>query len=156
MPRFSLNNSLGGTPQAITSTYKTLLSATAVTGGRRAFIYDIMWGTIGTPADQTYEFDLSRQTAAGTATTATPQTIDPADSTAAATVGNANYTAEGTITASSSLMYVGINERASYRWVCAPGSEIVVPITNNAGVAFRTRSASGGTAPATAQFLFQE
>jgi hypothetical protein len=156
MANWSVNNGQGGTLQAITSTYKTLVAATAVTAGRRAKIYDVLFGTLGTPADQTYEFDISKQTAAGTSTALTPVALDSADSSAASTVGSGNFTAEGTITASSSVLYVGINQRASYRWVSAPGSEIVVPVTNVAGFALRTRSVSGGTATATGQFLFVE
>lgn len=157
MANFSVNNGLGGTLQAITSTYKTLLSATAQTTSlKRGKLYDVMFGTLGTPADQSYEFDISRQTAASSGgTTVTPNPLDPADA-AAFTVGTANPTGEGTITATSSLFYLGINQRASYRWVAAPGSEIVWPATNLAGLAIRTRSVSGGTATATAHFLFQE
>ena len=156
MANYAVNNGLGGTLQAITSTYKTLLAVTAQTTSlRRIKVYDVTFGTLGTPADQTYEFDISRQTAAATGTTVTPNPLDPADA-AAFTVGTANATVEGTITAASSVFYLGINQRASYRWVAAPGSELVGPATNLAGLAIRTRSASGGTATATAAFLFQE
>src|SRR3954469_15393751 len=124
MANFSVNNGLGGTLQAITSTYKTLLSATAQTTSlKRGKLYDFTFGTIGTPADQSYEWDISRQTAASTGgTTVTPLALDPADA-AAFTVGTANPTGEGTITATSSVFYLGTNQRASYRWVAAPGSE---------------------------------
>lgn len=156
MANFAVNNGLGGTLQAVSSAYKTLLSVTAQTTSlKRGKLYDVTFGTIGTPADQTYEFDISRQTAAGTSTAVTPNALDPADA-AAFTVGSANFTAEPTITAASSMFYLGINQRASYRWVAAPGSEVLWPATNLAGLAMRTRSVSGGTATATAAFLFQE
>lgn len=157
MANYSINSGLGGTAQAITSTYKTLLSATAQTTSlRRIKIYDVTFGTLGTPADQSYEFDISRQTAASTGgTTLTPVALDPADA-AAFTVGTGNPTGEGTITATSSVFYLPINQRASYRWVAAPGSELVGPATNLAGLAIRTRSVSGGTATAGALFLFTE
>ena len=156
MAKYSLNNGLGGAGQAITGTYKTLLAATAQTTSlRRIKVYDVLIGTIGTPADQTYEWDVSRQTAAGTSTAITPVALDPADA-AAFTVGSANFTAEGTITATSSVFYVGINQRASYRWVSAPGSELVGPATNLAGFALRVRSVSGGTATTTGAFLVEE
>lgn len=155
MANYAVHNGLGGTLQAVTSTYKTLLTVSSSATVRRIKVYDVTFGTLGTPADQTYEFDISRQTAAGTATAVTPTPLDPADAAAHA-VGAANATAEGTITAASSLFYIGINQRASYRWIAAPGSELVVPATSAAGAAMRTRSASGGTATATAAFLFQE
>lgn len=156
MANYSVNNGLGGTLQAVTSTYKTLLAVTAQTTSlRRGKLYEVEFGTLGTPANQTYEFDISRQTAAGTSTAVTPNPLDPAD-VACFTVGSANFTAEGTITAASSLFYLGINQQASYRWIAAPGSELLWPATNLAGLAMRTRSVSGGTATATSQFYFQE
>lgn len=156
MANYAVSNTLVGTLQAITSTYKTLLAITAQTTSlRRSKIYDMTFGTLGTPADQSYEWDVSRQTAVGTSSVVVPVPLDPADA-AAFTVGSANFTAEGTITAVSSVFYLGTNQRASYRWVAAPGSELVGPATNLAGFALRTRSVSGGTATATAQFWFQE
>lgn len=156
MANYSASNGLAGTLQATTSTYKTLLALTAQTTSlRRIKIYDVLFGTLGTPADQTYEWDISRQTAAGTSTAVTPLPLDPADA-AAFTVGSANFTAEGTITAASSLFYFAANQRASYRWQAVPGSELVGPATNLAGLAMRTRSASGGTVTASAEFYFQE
>lgn len=155
MARYSLSNELAGTQQAISTSYKTLVALTAATATlRRAGLYDLMIGTAGTPADNSYVFDISRQTAAGTSTSGTPTILDPAD-TAAGTVGSLNFTAEGTITAASSLFNVAINQRASYRWVAAPGSELVIPATNLAGLAVRAKSAAG-TAVAVAQTYFQE
>lgn len=156
MANYAASNGLAGTQQAITSTYKTLLALTAATALlRRGKLYDLTVGTLGTPADQSYEYDVSRQTAAGTSTSVTPLPLDPADS-AAGTVGSANFTAEGTITATSGMIYIAANQRATYRWVAAPGSELVWPATNLAGVAIRARSVSGGTAVAGAEAMFQE
>lgn len=156
MANYSVNNLLAGTQQNISSTYKTLVALTASNGTqlRRFKVYDVLMGTNGTPADNYMEYDISRQTAAGTSTSATPNPLDPADS-ACLTVGSVNFSAEGTITAASSLFYVGVNQRASYRWVAAPGSELVAPTTNLAGFAFRARS-GGYTSTATCTMFFQE
>ena len=155
MPNYSSSNLLGGTQQNLTSTYKTLLALTAQTSGlRRGFIYDLLIGTDGTPADNAIDWDVSRQTGAGTSTAVTPNVLDPADA-AAATVGSANFTAEGTITAASSVFGIGVNQRASYRWVAAPGSELVIPATNLAGFALRAKSA-GYTSTATGAMLHRE
>lgn len=156
MANFAVTNSNAGTQQAITSTYKTLigLNASSAVALRRIKIYDILMGTNGTPADNYMEYDVSRMTVAGTATATVPNALDPADP-AAVTVGASNYTAEPTVTAASSAFYVGVNQRASYRWVAAPGSELVAPATNLAGFVFRTRS-GGYTGTATATMLFQE
>jgi hypothetical protein len=138
--RYSSNNINAGTQQAMSATYKTLLALTAATATlTRGKIYDILVGTNGTPADNYMEFDLSRQTAAGTSTATTPNPLELGDR-AAGTVGSANFTAEGTITAASSVFYLGLNQRASYRWVASPGGEFVIPNTNLAGFACRARS----------------
>lgn len=155
MARFAIGNDMGGSQQAMSGTYKTLTAAWAVTAAlRRQKVFDILIGTNGTPADNYMEFDLSRQTADGTASSVTPTLLDPADGAMAGSA-KANYTAEGTITANSSCFYIGLNQRASYRWVAAPGSEIVTPATNLAGWALRARS-GGYTGTSTGKVLVEE
>ena len=152
---YAASNELAGTKQAITTSYKTLLALTAQTSGlRRAKVFEVMIGTGGTPADTAYEFDISRQTNVGTSTSVTPNPVDPGDP-ACATVGSANFTSEGSITATSSLFYLAINQKASYRWVARDGMELVIPAINLAGVAIRTKSPAG-TAVAGAQAYFTE
>ena len=149
MPLYSVSNTLAGTQQAISAAYKTLVSLTAATTGlRRGKISDISLGTNGTPADNAMEYDISRQTAAGTATAATPNPVDPADGVSS-TVAALNATAEPTVTATSSVFQIAVNQRATYRWVASPGSELVWPATNLAGLAVRAKSAAyTGTANA--------
>jgi hypothetical protein len=156
MARYAINNNLAGTKQAISTAYKTLIVAKAATATlTRALVYDFMVGTNGTPADNYMEFNLERQTADGTATAITPNPLDTTHR-AAGTVAAANATAEGTIAAlTSSLFYIGLNQRASYRWVAAPGSELVIPATNLFGIAFRAQSGAY-TGTATAQAYFEE
>lgn len=155
MADFAINNSLGGTQQNVSSTYKTILTVTAAaSNARRGKVYDLLVGTNGTPADNYMEYDISRQTASGTATVITANALDPADSTLTSLCA-ANATAEGTVTANSSVFYVGVNQRASYRWVAAPGSELVFPATANNGFAQRTRS-GGYTSTVTSAMLVQE
>lgn len=156
MPNYATNNGLGGSQQNLSSTYKSLLivNSSSTTQARRGRVYDLLMGTNGTPADNAVEFDVSRQTAAGTATAVTPNALDPADPACLA-ASSANATAEGTITANSSVFLIGINQRASYRWVAAPGSELVFPATNLAGFAMRAKS-PGYTSTADAAMLFQE
>ena len=155
MAKYSSNNINAGTQQAISGTYKTLLALTAATATlKRGKVYDVLIGTNGTPADNYMEFDISRQTAAGTSTATTPNALDPADA-ASGIVGAANFTVEGTITAASSVFYLGLNQRASYRWVAAPGSELVIPATNLAGFALRARS-GGYTGTATGTVMHED
>lgn len=155
MADFAINNALGGSQQNISSTYKTILYVTAAASSpRRGKVYDILVGTNGTPADNYMEYDISRQTASGTASVITVNALDPADANFTS-LAAANATGEGTITANSSVFYVGVNQRASYRWVAAPGSELVFPATANNGFAQRTRS-GGYTSTVTSAMLVQE
>lgn len=157
MANFAISNStLGGvgTQQAMTTTYKTLVCVYASTTGttslvRRGKIYDILVGTNGTPADNAMEFAVSRMTAPSTSAIISAQPLDMADAVMASGCV-ANSTTEGTFTSSAELWYAGINQRASYRWVAAPGSEMVYPATSSAGLALRARSpAYTGTATGT-------
>jgi len=156
MAAYALNNELAGTQQATTTTYKTLIAMTAATATlRRAFLYDVLMGCAGTPANNSYVFDISRQTAAGTSTSATPTILDPADA-ASGTVGSANFTAEGTITAASSVLNLAMNQQASYRWVAyGDAQRLVVPGTNLNGFAGRAKSAAG-TVICNMQFYYAE
>lgn len=153
--RYALSSGSAGTQQAMTTTYKTLMSLTAATGAttlRRAWIYDIMFGADGTPADNAMTYKVDRQTTVGTGTAATPAGTDVADAAALIT-GNVNSTIEPTVTANTQLVEIPVNQRASYRWVAAPGGELVVPATNVAGIGVRAKSpAYTGTALATLHY----
>lgn len=144
-----------GTQQATATAYTgAILGITgANTAPRRNKIYDVLIGTNGTPADNFMEWDISRVTTASTSTTVTPQPLDPADAAALATV-TANSSTFGTISVQN-LWYVGVNQRASYRWVAAPGSELVSPATSSAGFQLRQRS-GGYTGTATGSIMWQE
>lgn len=143
MALYSVNNRLAGTQQNLSTSFKTLLSLTAATATlRRARIFEWEVGTDGLPnaTDCAVVWDWSRQTAAGTSTSATPNAMDPAD-TASGTVASVNFTAEGTITAASSLMSVALNQRNSQRWIARDDtSAMVIPATNLAGIACRALS----------------
>lgn len=145
MALYSINNRLAGTQQALTTTFKTQMSLTAATGAatlKRGWIYEWEVGADGAPnaTDCAIVYDWSRQTAAGTSTSATPNPLDSAD-TAAGLVCTVNFTAEGTITAASSLMSVALNQRNSQRWIARDEkSALIIPATNLAGIAARALS----------------
>lgn len=146
---------MGGTEQNMTTTYKTLVAATAVTGAlRRGKVNMIAVGADGTAANNSMVYDVSRQTAAGTSTSATPVPIDPAE-IAASTVGSVNFSAEGTITSNSSLWNIAINQQLSYVWQAVPDrGELIFPATNLAGLALRAKSgAYTSTATGHLQFI---
>lgn len=182
MPNFAITNSTamggGNTQQAVSTVYKTLIvmgnsSATTSTTGAGAFrrgkIYDILIGTNGTPQDNYMEFDVVRctlgTTPAGIVNTlissiSSALGIDPADNGGFVNAISINSTAEIGITPTiGEPFYEGLNQRASYRWVCAPGSELVWPAVSSAttsgGLSLRTRS-GGYTGTATATVLWTE
>lgn len=184
MANFSINNStnagFGGTQQALTTTYRTLVlvgvgNATVTSGApsggapspynpRRGKVYDILIGTNTTPADNVLTFDMSRLTVMNsTATTGYTGAVSSVSSAFALDVADgliqafavANSSVEAQNTYSNSLWSVGINQRASYRWVAAPGSEMVYPATSSAGLGLRAVSPAY-TGTATGTILFTE
>lgn len=119
----------------------------------RGKVYDVLVGTNGTPADNYIEWDISRVTTSSTSTLITPQPLDSADA-AARSVVTANSSTHATISIQN-LWYVGVNQRASYRWVAAPGSELVWPATSSNGLQLRQRS-GGYTGTATGTWMWSE
>ncbi len=129
-----------GELSAVGSSYKTALILTGGTGVRPR-IYDWLIGQGGTPADNAVYGLLQRATTAGTVTSVTPAPLDPADPAAEITAGE-NASAEPTYTASTELLELALNQRASYRWVAAPGGELIIPATASNGIGSRAKSAA--------------
>lgn len=176
----TLTGGFGGVKQAMATTFKTYVivgagssseTSGAASGGaptpynpRRGKIYDILVGTDGTPADQFMTFDLGRMTAFGsTATSGYTGSISSVSSNFALDVADGliqawatvNSSVETNNTFSQSLWNVGVNQRASYRWVAAPGSEFVYPATSSAGLGLRALS-GGYTGTVTGTVMFTE
>jgi len=159
MAKYAITNgstSGAGTQQNMTTTYVGALVGLTSSSAtpRRCKIYDVLIGTNGTPADNFIEWDISRITASSTTTVLAAQPLDAADA-AALTVTTVNSSTFGTITANSNVFYIGVNQRASYRWVAAPGGELVSPATSSAGFQLRVRS-GGYTGTATGTIHFEE
>ena len=143
--------------QRTASTTGTLGSVGAVstTQARRGRIYDIMLGSEATPADAAILWGMRRYTAAGTSTAVVPQALDAAD---AAFLGQAgeNHTIEPTYAAGLNILNVPVNQRATFRWVAAPGGELVWPATTANGFGLETDTISTGTPVITATFHVDE
>lgn len=185
MANYSVSNStltggFGGVQQAIATTFKTFIicgaaSSNATSGfegatvpspylPRRGKIYDILVGTNTTPADNVLTFDLGRMT--GFVSSATSGysgsissvssnfVLDTADGNLYGWV-TVNSSVETNNTFAVSVWNVGINQRASYRWVAAPGSEFVYPATSSAGLGLRALSPAY-TGTVTGTVLLQE
>lgn len=128
----------------ITTSYKTaaVAYATSAVQLRRGKVMELILGATGVPnaTDCPIQWDLSRQTAVGTAMAFTPNPMHSTDAPACATAG-VNATVEGTITASSSLFNVGANQRQSINWKAFDeNSAPTWPATANNGLALRALS----------------
>lgn len=154
--RYGFSNGNAGSLQNLTTTYKTLASITAATGAttlRRGKFYDFLMGADGTPADNVIVYKVDRQTSVGTQSAVVAPPLDAGDA-AGLLVCGANTTIEPTVTAATQLIEIPVNQRASYRWVSAPDSELVIPATNVAGLGVRAKSpAYASTAVATVAFI---
>jgi hypothetical protein len=100
------------------------------TAAVRPKLYDLMLGSPSTPSDQAASWVLRRSTTASTGGTAvTPAPIDPGDPVSITTAMIAPSMSAPTLTAGATLLQWAQNLRATFRWVAAPGKEIVAPAT---------------------------
>jgi hypothetical protein len=132
---------------------KTIWGVTA-TGAVRPMIYDILIGSNATPADNSSEWQLLRYTAAGTSTVVTPEKVDSGDPAATATCGK-NHTVEPTY-GTVPLLDIALNQRATFRWVAAPGSEFVAPATAANGFGLQCQGIGGSGVAVISTVLFAE
>lgn len=142
--KYAISTGNAGTAQAMTTTYKTLISVTAATGAttlRRGLIDYVGVGTDGTPSDVSITYKLDRQTTVGTGTAATPAPRDTGDA-AALLVYTVNHTAEPTVTAATQLLEVPYNMRQTFQWWAPPNGELIIPAVNVAGIGLRAKSPS--------------
>lgn len=135
---------------------KTVLGLTSA-ATIRPKIYDVIVGCGATPADGATSFQLQRYTAAGTAgSSANIVALDPGDPVSLASAGTGTYGGEPTYTSNTELAAFSVNQRNTFRWVAAPGGEIVLPATAANGVGLRSDAASGTTAAHEATIFFEE
>jgi hypothetical protein len=140
MARYSASGS-----QTLTTSATTALGITSNTSTvQRNWIYELTFGNVGTPADQVSIIVVQRSTAPGTATGVTPTLMDLADRAAQAVAGE-NHTSEPTYTSNTEVLEIPLNHRATFRWVAAPGSEIVCPATSGDGIGVHSLHASATT-----------
>ena len=84
-------------------------------------------------ADNAFEVVFRRTTAAGTSTATVNTALDSADGAASGVSGQA-HTVEPTYTANADVLGLSGHQRSTVQWYAQPGSEIVIPVTNSAGV----------------------
>ena len=126
--------------QNVASPDDTCLGMTTTTAVEPGIFYFAI-GSEATPADNTIVWYIGRTTAAGTATSVTPQNLGPSTKAATSSAGE-NHTAEPTYTAGAILWRLGLNQRGSHSVVLDPTGTLNIPATSNAGLAFYPQHAS--------------
>lgn len=128
----------------------------AVTPTVRGRIYDIVIGSSAATADQAARFKLGRTTAVGTEGAGfVPNNLDPAGPAGAYDSGVGVFSVEPTYTSNKELLTFALNQRATFRWVAAPGSELALAATQNNGAGLKTAT-STSTQAHDATILFYE
>lgn len=140
-------------PNATGSATKTLVTIIASTTARPA-VFDTTVGNQNTPADQACLLALTLFTAVGTAgSSPTPQKLDSA-AVASVTTAGITHSAEPTY-ASTDLLQIPLNQRASFRWVASPGYEFIAPATASNGIGLRLVAATASLIQNGTVFFFE-
>lgn len=117
------------------------------TAAVRPAIYDLTMGSDATPADNAATFAFQRETTVGTWAGAggaaiTPQALDPGDPACVTTANQGICSVGPTLTANAFVLQWTQNQRATFRWVAAPGSELKMPASASNGLALMNRVAT--------------
>jgi len=115
-----------------TASVRSIVNVRAdATTPQRGKMNDYSFGSVTTPADNVFDHELLRSSTAPTGGTVTPSPNDPAD---AASLFDAMDTITADPTFGAVLFRCALNMRASFRWVAAPGDELIWPATANNGI----------------------
>jgi hypothetical protein len=137
------------------TTLSTALAVAAAASMRRAQIYELVIGCPNTPSDVSNQWQMQFATTAGTGSAITPFSLDQADTLASTIVAKGTITIDPTLTANAIPLDIGLNQKATFRWVAAPGSELIIPATASNGYALRTPIA-GSTVACDATIMYNE
>jgi hypothetical protein len=140
---------------SITSAATKSIWVVAGTAAVRFAVYDVLLSSNATPADNSSEWQALRFTAAGTSTSVTPTALDSGDPAATAVCGK-NHTVEPTYSPAVPLLDFAVNQRATFRWVAAPGSELASPATAANGIGLQCQGIGGSGVTTISQVLFME
>jgi hypothetical protein len=116
----------------------------AASSMRRFALYELIAGSEATPGDFAFLWEIYKRTGLATGGTAPNiQPLDAAESLAATVVANQAPTANGAGGSTNIFLSMPLNQRATFRWVAAPGGELIAPATasNGFGVATPTAGA---------------
>jgi hypothetical protein len=146
---YSVTNA-NGTLQNISTAFSSVTSCPLniqAAGLRRFKVFDFSIGVIGPPnaTDCSINWDFSRSTSSNGGTTVTANPYDGSD-IAATIAAQINFSGTTVAVAAQGsglgLWSIGLNQRNSFRWACAPGFEYVSGATSQAGFAWRAYSAT--------------
>jgi hypothetical protein len=104
-------------------------------------IYTVILGSTDTTTDANLEYTIQRYSTSGTSTSVTPTDVEDLGQSASGLAGQ-TYTVEGTGVANSTLWDNGLNQRATYTIVMAPGYEWKIGLTAARGVTVAAKHAS--------------
>lgn len=134
------------------------VSATGITNGSdlpiinleggtavRHALYDVIIGSDDTPADKAARYVVERTTDAGTGGSAlTEAPMDPADPASLVTAKSGTF---GTKPADANeMLMISVNQRATFRWVAAPGGGIIAAAAAADGLMLNSEAASSAWA----------
>ena len=147
MAMYSVTN-INGTLQNISTAFSSVTScplAIQASGTRRFKVFDFTIGVVGTPnaTDCSINWDFSRTTSSNGGTSLA---MNPYDGSDIAATNSAYVNFSGTtvgVAAQGSglgLWAVGLNQRNSFRWACAPGYEYISGATSQTGFGLRAYS----------------
>ena len=111
--------------QNVNGTTDSVIAITS-TSAIRPYIFDIIFGSSASPADNAIQWLLQRATAAGAGDAVTPQAADSQNPASTAT-SISNHSTEPTYTSAEILLDIVANQRSTQRWVAAPGSDLICP-----------------------------
>ena len=149
MNKYSVNG------EAAVGTSKTVIYLFSTGTTRKLGIKDVVIGSDAAVADTATQFEMRYGTAVGTEGSGyTPVPLDP-DTPAASSDCGVAHGVEPTYTASTTLLAMSVNQRATFRWVAADGYELIVNNVANEGIGLQSVS-STGTAVHQGTFLYEE
>lgn len=117
----------------------TNLTMINITGSAsvRIKLYEVIIGSDAVPEDDATEFGIGRTSSVGTGGTALNETpVDPLMVAASGVALGGTFT--GQPTWADSLLMIALNQRATFRWMAAPGGELISTASANNGMACRT------------------
>jgi len=111
----------------------------------RAYLSEIMLGSVTTPADHATKLRIVRTTSIGTEDAGfLPLPIDPATPAMAASQWDFGVGfSGGQPSKTDQLLMFSFNQRNTVRWIARPGSELIAPATQNNGLCLESVSSTG-------------